>query len=108
VVVKKKTKSGDSHKGEIVKSHRKSTRQKLPEDLSMLDDLIKRCYRELLRSVEENAKLGDFIKMIELRRKIAPDDSNQKKFWTMLEKVRRETLPVDRKTSPKKNEKKTS
>jgi len=43
-----------------------------------------------------------------LRRKIAPDDSNQKKFWTMLEKVRRETLPVDRKTSPKKNEKKTS
>ena len=105
MVVKKKTKSGDAKKRKAIKPQSKRTSQKLPEDLSMLDDLIKRCYRELLRSVEENAKLGDFIKMIELRRKIAPDDSNQKKFWTMLEKVRRETLPVDRKTTAKKTKK---
>lgn len=108
MVVKKKTNSGGSKKSKRIEAHRKSTRQKLPEDLSMLDDLIKRCYRELLKSVEENAKLGDFIKMIELRRKIAPDDSNQKKFWTMLEKIRRETLPIDRKTSPGKDKKEKS
>jgi hypothetical protein len=63
-----------------------------PEDLTMLDDLIRSYYSELLKTVEGNAKLGDFIKMIELRRKLAPADSDQKRFWRMLEKVRRETL----------------
>lgn len=66
--------------------------QTLPENLQMLDELIKRCYRELLKSIEENAKLGDFIKMVELRRKIAPSDTDQKKFWCMLEEIRKETL----------------
>ena len=77
----------------------------LPENLSMLDDLIKRCYRELLKSMKENPKLGDFIKMIELRRKLAPDDSEQKRFWKMLEKIRRETsseLQSEKKTTKKK------
>ena len=30
--------------------------------------------------------------MIELRRKLAPDDSEQKRFWKMLAKIRREAL----------------
>ena len=64
----------------------------LPEDLSMLDDLIKRCYEELLESFKEHAKLGDFLKMIEMRRKLAPSDTDQKKFWSMLEKIRQEAL----------------
>lgn len=70
----------------------------LPENLRMLDELIKRCYRELLKSIEENAKLGDFIKMVELRRKIAPSDTDQKKFWCMLEEIRKET--EKRKSTP--------
>jgi hypothetical protein len=57
--------------------------------------LIRRCYRELLKSIEEHAKLGDFLKMVELRRKLAPGDSDQKQFWKMLEKIRRETLGRD-------------
>lgn len=61
----------------------------------MLDDLIRRCYGELLKSIEEHAKLGDFLKMVELRRKLAPGDSDQKQFWKMLEKIRRETLGRD-------------
>ncbi|MEA3296556.1 MAG: hypothetical protein U9R56_01685 [candidate division Zixibacteria bacterium] len=69
----------------------KKTIEKLPENLSMLDDLIRRCYRELLKNIEENAKLGDFIKMIELRRKLSPGDSDQREFWKMLERIRRET-----------------
>ena len=70
----------------------------------MLDDLIRRYYRELLRSLEEHVKLGDFIKMIELRRKLAPGDSDQKRFWKMLEKVRREILGQDevKRLTPKK------
>jgi len=33
--------------------------------------------------------------MVELRRKLAPGDSDQKQFWKMLEKIRRETLEQD-------------
>jgi len=68
---------------------------KFPDNLSMLDDLIGRYYRKLLRSIEENVKLGDFIKMIELRRKLAPSDSEQKQFWGMLEEIRQEALQQD-------------
>ena len=70
----------------------------------MLDDLIRRCYGELLKSIEEHAKLGDFLKMVELRRKLAPGDSDQKQFWKMLEKIRRETLGRDeaKRPTPKK------
>jgi hypothetical protein len=65
----------------------------LPEDLAMLDELISQCYGELLRSVKGNAKLGDFIKMIELRRKLAPKDSDQREFWDMLDRIREKMLP---------------
>lgn len=82
---------------------------KFPDDLSMLDDLIRRYYRELLKSVKEHVKLGDFIKMIELRRKLAPGDADQKEFWRMLEQIRQEALQQDdvkrskrRKKAPKK------
>ena len=72
-------------------SNRKNGRD-LPQDLSTLDDLIKLYYSKLLKDIEKNAKLGDFLKMIELRRKLAPDDSEQKRFWKMLAKIRREAL----------------
>jgi hypothetical protein len=77
---------------------------KFPDNLAMLDDLIRRCYRELLKSIEKHAKLGDFLKMVELRRKLAPGDSDQKQFWKMLEKIRRETLEQDevKRPTPKK------
>ena len=77
---------------------------KLPDNLSMLDDLIRRCYEELLKSIQEHAKLGDFLKMVELRRKLAPGDSDQEQFWKMLEKIRREALGQDqvKRPAPKK------
>lgn len=42
--------------------------------------------------------------MVELRRKLAPGDSDQKRFWKMLEKIRRETLGRDevKRPHPKK------
>ena len=33
--------------------------------------------------------------MVELRRKLAPGDSDQKQFWKMLEKIRREPVEQD-------------
>ena len=80
----------------------------LPEDLTLLDDLIKRCYDELLRKMKGNAKLGDLIKMIEFRRKLAPNESDQKRFWQMLEKVRREALADQRDKPPTRRKGKAS
>lgn len=76
-------------------------RQAHSEDiLDLLDDLIRRAYRGLKERIEEDAKIGDFIKMFELRKKLTPGDADQKKFWSMLEKVRREALGPDKKTTP--------
>ena len=44
-------------------------------DLSMLDELLCRYYRLLLRRKDEDIKIGDFLKMLEMRRKMAPADS---------------------------------
>lgn len=62
------------------------------EDLKLLDDLIRRCYRTVTRQLDESTKLGDMLKMIELRRKLTPDDSSQKELWKLLEQVRRDAL----------------
>jgi hypothetical protein len=64
----------------------------LPNDVVMLDDLIRKCYEQLLTQVATDAKLGDFLKMVEMRAKMAPSQSEQVKFWKMLDKVRVETL----------------
>ncbi|MBI5266895.1 MAG: hypothetical protein HY851_06645 [candidate division Zixibacteria bacterium] len=73
----------------------------MPEDLTLMDELIRRYYQELLKSINENVKVGDFIKMIEFRRKLAPADSSQKKFWAMLDNVRKEALGGEKGTIQK-------
>jgi hypothetical protein len=73
---------------------RKSS-QAIPEASGILDDFIGQYYRGLLDRLNEdptNYKLGEFLKMIELRRKLNPDDAAQKQFWNMLEKIRQEKL----------------
>jgi hypothetical protein len=62
-------------------------------DTGVLDSLIGTCYRQLITENRANAKLGDLLKMIELRRKLTPSDSSQKEFWQMLELIRSDTLP---------------
>ena len=50
--------------------------------LELLDDLISKYYQILLQKIEEeeeNIKLGDWLKMIELKRKLSPADADQKK-----------------------------
>ena len=67
----------------------------------MLDDLIARCWRGLKERIEDDAKVGDLIKMIELKRKLTPADSDQKKFWRMLDNIRKDTLPATGSEPPK-------
>lgn len=71
------------------------------QELSELDSLISTCYNELCESIKGKAKLGDLLKMIELRRKLAPSDSAQREFWKMLERIRLEGLPGNEKGKTK-------
>ena len=64
----------------------------LPEDLDRLDDLIRACCKQLKDNMAKDAKLGDFLKMVEMRAKMTPSESEQAKFWKMLAKVRAEVL----------------
>ncbi len=78
--------------------------------MELLDDFIAKYYKKLINKLEEeeNIKLGDWLKMIELKRKLTPADADQKKFWKMLDKIRRETLAEQNPSKPhkKKNRKK--
>jgi hypothetical protein len=56
--------------------------------LKMLDDLITLYYREVVKHIEGNAKLGDLIKMVELRHKLTPGGAGQKRFWKLVEEIR--------------------
>ena len=40
------------------------------------------------------AKIGEWIKMMELHRKLAPADTDRNEFWEMLEQIRRDKLPA--------------
>ncbi|HKK19956.1 MAG TPA: hypothetical protein VJ983_00675 [candidate division Zixibacteria bacterium] len=62
------------------------------EAIALLDDLIVRYYRQIRNNMDENPKLGDFLKMIELRRKVSPSNAEQRKFWQMLDEIRKEEL----------------
>ncbi|RKX21917.1 MAG: hypothetical protein DRP35_03180 [Candidatus Zixiibacteriota bacterium] len=91
------------------------TKNKLSEvqndsnDLNFLDDLIAIFYKKLKKQLneEENLKLGDFLKMVELRRKLTPDKNSQKKFWDLLENIRKQTAENNMKEI-KKQKSKTS
>lgn len=61
-------------------------------DVSRLDELIDLYCEEIKQNVKGNAKVGDLLKMVELKHKLAPADADQKKFWSMLDQIRRETL----------------
>lgn len=61
-------------------------------DITILDELIQKYGRVLMRRSDDEVKIGEFIKMIELRRKLTPAESDQKKFWRMLDDIRREEM----------------
>lgn len=63
-----------------------------------LDSLITDMIAELRENVANHAKIGDLVRMIELRYKLLPDHSSQKEFWKMMEKIRKEKLPSGKTT----------
>jgi hypothetical protein len=69
------------------------TEEELPDDIGMLDDLIKKLYKKLSETVDKQGKIGDLLKMIEVRRKLAPQESAQRAFWEMMNRIREGTMP---------------
>jgi hypothetical protein len=65
------------------------------EYAAMLDSFIELYYQHILQHIAKHAKLGDLLKMIELRQKLMPDNSDLKEFWDMVERVRRQHLPSE-------------
>ena len=71
------------------------------DDKNILDELIDKYARVLTDKNDKDVKIGDLIKLIELRLKLAPGDANKKELLQMLEKIRREKLPDEQKTNKK-------
>ena len=63
--------------------------------LDFLDKLIEAYLNAILTQVKKEPKtlkLGDLLKMIELRIKQTPDSEQRRHFWDMIENVRKEHL----------------
>ena len=60
--------------------------------LELLDELILEYYKTLKEKATKNPKLGEWIKMLELRIKLAPDEKSQAEIWKKIDQVRRELL----------------
>ena len=69
------------------------------EYLRLLDDLILRYYRRLLDPEDEQTKVGDFLKMIELRHNVTPQGADQGRFWKELEKIRQSALAAEKQSA---------
>lgn len=70
--------------------------------ISKLTTLIDQFYKHIYDHVDTFAKVGDLLKMMELRNKLLPDNSNQKEFWKMMEQIRKTKLPLEKKV-PQEN-----
>ena len=58
----------------------------------IFDDIIEICYKHILNEENEklkDVKIGELLKMFELRHKINNDIPGQKKLWDKLEKIRK-------------------
>lgn len=66
----------------------------------MIDELIALLHSAVVADINDHTKIGDFIKMIELRHKLAPASADQEKIWSMVDKARRKVLSQDDTVKP--------
>jgi len=81
------------------------------QELKLIDNLILKLFEAINKDIDDNPKIGSFIKMVELKHKLAPVSAAQDKIWSMLEKVRKKALESDdaaRPTSASNGRKKRS
>lgn len=60
-----------------------------PLDLAAILDRLIRRYADILETqADDNFKIGDFLKMVEVRNKLQPDNTTQAAFWSHLDEIR--------------------
>ena len=75
-------------------------------DLDILQDLRNRLF-DAITNNEKQPKVGDLLKVIELKRKLAVAGKSEQDFWNMIDSLRKKELPGKsgngRKVKSKKN-----
>ncbi|UCD16385.1 MAG: hypothetical protein JSV44_07925 [Candidatus Zixiibacteriota bacterium] len=75
------------------------------DDIEILERLRDDLYQAIMDN-EPNAKVGDLVKVIELKRKLTVSGKAEKKFWDMINSIRKGELSgVMESKSEKKREK---
>jgi len=72
--------------------------EKKIDGLDLLEDLKKRIYNAIKKD-EPQPKVGDLLKVIELKRKLSVEGKGEKKFWEMVNKIRQEELGKPKKSA---------
>ena len=70
--------------------------------LDLLDDLINESYL-LLKDKLEEVKLGEWLKMLETRKKLSPEGREKEELWDLLQKTRNASIdrhPIQTVTTP--------
>jgi len=75
-------------------SEEKQDIPKFKSSLEFLDYLIGE-FTEMIMTNKVKPKVGDVLKMIELRKKLSADSKTQEKFWELIDQLRQEELQDD-------------
>ncbi len=84
-----------------MKSNSDGQDEKKTDDLDILEDLKKRIY-DAIKNNTSQPKVGDLLKVIELKRKLSVEGKGEKKFWDMVNKLRQEELSKPKKSASAK------
>jgi len=74
-----------------MESNSESEDAKKIDDLDILEDLKLTIYNAIINK-KPQPKVGDLLKVIELKRKLSVEGKGEKKFWNMVNKIRQEEL----------------
>jgi hypothetical protein len=61
------------------------------DDLEILEELKQKFYKEISQS-KTPPKVGELLKVIEMKSKLSVAGKAEKKFWEMINKIRQEEL----------------
>ena len=67
------------------------SRRKSPSDLEMLDRLTDMLFQGIMKN-DEKSRIGDLLKVIDMKKKLTVTGRGEKKFWDMIDTIRKEEL----------------
>ncbi len=67
---------------------KQARRSPAPEPLALLDDLIRLGFAPLQDEMRSRPSLNAWLKLLEVRMKLAPTEQSQAELWQLLEEIR--------------------